>query len=243
MPHKPVQVSITALTRMMATQRLGPPHLAIKAAPVYLNLDQDRDADAAMWAGFAALELVDQRGRLDGDALDMLGLLSRPATEYFAHFTENSQRFSALVAGGGSTGVLAFRAGDIVELRALSQESLPETLLRQLPDSAPATVDSLNVRLADLRDRARADDSPGARDGWGLRRLTEEPIIGQGELYVGIRDYRGEYTSTVDDPIRYEDRASGRVMVTLSRGYLSVAPATKRLLLDRLNEAHRGLTE
>jgi hypothetical protein len=242
MLHKPVRLSITALTRMMATQRLGPPHLAIKAAPMYMNLEADREADAEMWADFKALDLVDRRSRLDGDALDSLSLLARPANEYFAHFIENGRRFSALVASGSTDGeaVLAFRDGDTVELRSLRQESLPETLLRQLPDAPAARVESLNVRLEDLRHGGGSGH--GAQDIYKFKRLTDEPITGQGELYVGVRDYYGEYSSNQDNPLRYEDRASGRVIVTLSRGgYLSVAPATKRLLLDRLNEARRDV--
>jgi hypothetical protein len=37
-------------------------------------------------------------------------------------------------------------------------------------------------------------------------------------------------------PIRYQDYATGRVLVVLTDGYLSLAPATKRVLLNSLTE-------
>lgn len=44
-----------------------------------------------------------------------------------------------------------------------------------------------------------------------------------------------------DLPIRYADYRSGRVLITITGGYASLAPATKTLLAERLAEAHQRL--
>jgi hypothetical protein len=140
---------------------------------------------------------------------------------------------SIVLAARGAAAVLANKKGDHVTLTPLRHSSRPEELLRRLPDAPPATIDALNVRLTD----AAAGSTPDARL---LADLGRQPLLGQGELYVGVRDRHGR--RLLSPPIRYQDYRIGRVVVVTSEDYLSVAPGTKTLLLSRLREAYRALT-
>lgn len=241
-------VTIEALSRMMSTRGVGRLHPVLEPMAAWRDPDGDNLANTAMWSEFESAGWLDQRGGLDGDVLDTLAVLGRPSVEYFAIFTEKNKRYSALVADGPGETVIAFRDGDVVELTTVHDESLPATLMRQLSDLPPARIDALNVRV----DQLTAAAGPDADDTWmnsGSRSVEEarklaviarQPLIGQGELYAGIRDQVGRYRVT-DNPVRYHDLRSGRVLVSCSPGYLSVAPATKKLLLAHLVDAHAML--
>jgi hypothetical protein len=216
----PLTVTVGALARMLHTQRLGRPHHVLYAEPVWT--DDDHTADTAMWAEF---------GQVDGDLLDTLSVLARPTTEYFAWFTEHGQQYGVLVAQAAGESVLAHRDGDNITIHTLDRtESPPMALIRQLPDAQPAPIDAVNIRL---------DSGQRTHDTAKLAALAQQQPTGQGELYAGARDYQGHYVVNNTHPIRYQDYATGRVLVVLTDDYLSLAPATKRVLLNSLTEVAR----
>lgn len=222
---------------MCTVQRLPEPNAAIRDLDAWRDPDTDREANHAMWQEFAHYGLVDGQGRLNAGALDTLSILARPKTEHIACFSRRGVWRTVLVASGTSEMVIALRKKDRVALRSVRGESATGTLVRELPDAPPARIRSLNVRIDG------ADQSEhGQRDTLKLLDLARERLLAQGELSVGVRDHRGTYRHTHDNPIRYADYPSGRVLITLAEGYLSVAPATKTLLAERLTEAQRGLT-
>jgi hypothetical protein len=141
--------------------------------------------------------------------------------------------------------VMAYRDGQAVTLSMARRQSLPETLLRQIPDAPPAPIDALNVRLSELAalraDGAGGSGSYAARDARTVGLLIKRRLIGQGELYVGVRDHYGR--RRVSAPIRYQDYKPGRVVVMIVGGFLSVAPATKKMLLDRLHRAQQEFAD
>jgi hypothetical protein len=215
-----ITVTVGALARMLHTQRLGRPHRVLYAEPVWT--DDEHAADTAMWAEF---------GQVDGDLLDTLGVLARPATEYFAWFAEHGRQYGVLVAQDQGESVLAHRDGDDVTIQTLDHaESLPMALMRQLPDAKPAPIDAVNIRL---------DGGQRTKDTAKLAALAQQTPIGHGELYAGRRDHHGHYAVNNTHPIRYQDYATGRVLVVLTEDHLSLAPATKRVLLNSLTEVAR----
>ena len=156
------------------------------------------------------------------------------------------RQHNVVVAGRGDDMVMAYREGQAVTLTLARRQSLPETLLRQIPDARPAPIDSLNIRLSELPGIRSELDLPGGSSSLGsgdarlLGLLIKRRLVGQGELYVGIRDHYGR--RRISAPIRYQDYKPGRVVVVLAGGFLSVAPATKKLLLDRLHQAQQAFT-
>ena len=242
MLRKPVVVSVAALERMCRVQSLGelPVFLRgpVRSVDVDANADQtERVADHAMWAQFKNLGLVDGRGRLDEDALDTLSCLVSAPVRYLACIVEPQRRwYSVTVAGSSFESVVARRDGDNVYLRSMRGQSPAYTLINQLPDQPPARYGSVNLRL-DGSDRHRAP-----HDVETLTALMSQPRQSAGEVYVSVRDH-GVYRSNDDRPVLYADYRSGRMLVTISGGYVSFAPATTDMLVQRLNEEHRLLTE
>jgi hypothetical protein len=247
MVASPVTITVTALSTVMASQNIGDPPLVIRPNPVWTDPDGDRVAEAAAWTELREIGWVDRRDRLDGEALDSLHVLARPSVEYTAVFTAEGRSYHVVVAGRGDDMVMAYREGQAVTLTLARRQSLPETLLRQIPDARPAPIDSLNIRLSELPGIRSELDLPDARSSLGagdarlLGLLIKRRLMGQGELYVGIRDHYGR--RRVSAPIRYQDYKPGRVVVVLAGGFLSVAPATKKLLLDRLHQAQQAFTD
>ena len=247
MVANPVTITVNALSTILRTQNVGEPPLVIRANPVWTDLVGDRESEAEAWAEFREIGWVDRRGRLDGEALDALHVLARPSIEYTAVFVADGRQNNVVVAGHGDEMVMAYREGQAVTLTMARHQSLPETLLRQIPDARPAPIDPLNVRLSDLK-AVRSDDgltdgngSYAARDARKVGLLIKGRLVGQGELYVRIRDHYGR--RRVSEPVRYQDYKPGRVVVVISGGFLSVAPASKKLLLDRLQHARQAFTD
>jgi len=242
-----VTITVSALATMLRTQNIGEPPLVIRPDAVWTDRAGDRAAEATAWAEFREIQWVDQRGHLDGEALDSLHALVRPSVEYSAVLVADGRQTCVVVAGHGDQAVIAYRQGEAVTLSLVRHQSLPETLLRQIPDARPAPIEAVNVRLSDLA--AMRPDGAGlggnglrsASDTQTLGLLMKRRLVGQGELYVGVRDHFGRRQTSA--PVRYQDYKPGRVVVVVGGGYLSVAPATKRLLLTRLQQAHRALTD
>ena len=228
----PATVTVNALAVLLRALSMGELPVAIRPGAVWTDADGAREAEETAWAEFRRERWADTSGRLGDDALDCLSVLSRPAVEHIAIVARDGRQDSIVLAGRGSIAVLAVRKGDSVHLTPLRDRS-PEPLLRRLPDKPPAQIDALNVRLED----AASGATPDARL---LAELGRRPLVGQGELYVGVRDRHGR--RRLSAPIRYQDYPIGRVVVVASDGYLSVVPGTKPLLLARLREAHRTLT-
>lgn len=247
MVASPVTITIGALSTILRTLKIGEPPLVIRPYPVWTDPEGDREAEAAAWTEFREIGWVDRRGRLDGEALDSLHMLVRPSIEYTAVFMAEGRQHNVVVAGHGDDMVMAYRDGQAVTLSTARRQSLPETLLRQIPDARPAPIDALNVRLSDLAasrsdtDLGAGNGSYAARDARTVGLLIKRRLVGQGELYVGIRDHYGRRRTSA--PIRYQDYKPGRVVVVVAGGFLSVAPATKKLLLDRLERAHQTFAD
>jgi hypothetical protein len=247
MVASPVTITVAALSTVMASQNIGEPPLVIRPSPVWTDPDGDRVAQAAAWTELREIGWVDRRGRLDGEALDSLHVLARPSIEYTAVFMADGRQHHVVVAGRGDDMVMAYRDGQAVTLTLARRQSLPETLLRQIPDARPAPIDSLNIRLSELAGMRSEPNLPGDRNSLGagdtrlVGLLIKRRLVGQGELYVGVRDHYGR--RRISAPVRYQDYKPGRVVVVLAGGFLSVAPASKKLLLDRLHQARQAFAD
>ena len=83
MVASPVTITVTALSTVIASQHIGEPPLVIRPNPVWTDPDGDRVAEAAAWTELRQIGWVDRRGRLDGEALDSLHVLS--ASQHRVH--------------------------------------------------------------------------------------------------------------------------------------------------------------
>jgi len=237
-------ISLRVLAHVLRTHRFGELPPVLRPEREWLSAGEQREFEASANTKIAGLGILDRRGRIAEEVLDALAVLARPTLQYWAYFdvaaddrsgpADGDKNYRVLVATAGNEGVLAFRLGHAVELGRLYGEPPDSVLLNQLGRVPPARLDSLNVRV---------DGSGDGEQRRLLRRLAGQSVLGQGELYVGLRDPHGQFRANADAPVRFVDYPSGRVLVTCSAGYLSVLPATADLLAQRLAEARRLLTE
>lgn len=229
-----VRVTVTALTRVLRQHRLGV-HPVLDVTPTFCDGAEDRAAEAAMWREFGELGLLDRRGGLDQGLLDTLLVLARPSVEYFGWFTSRFREYGLLVAELGGDAVVAVRGSHAVRITPVDGESLPETVVRQLPPVRPARMRAVNIRRAELSGGSSPDSDVAA-----VRQLVAQAPTGLGELHVAVRD-RLARRRTTTEPVRYRDSRRGRVLVRLTGDYLSLAPADHRLLAARLRDGYEAL--
>lgn len=249
MLNRPVQLSASSVARAVYQHKLGTPHVLIESLPVWRDSAGDAEADARMWADFEQAGLLARNGRLAGAVLDVLALCGNAARQqYFGWSWINGVQAGALVAGAGRDGLVVLRRDDKVELTSMRNEYLAEEYVRLLGPVPAAPIRSVNVRLSELGRDDDNDDGwlmggrpPAAEDAAILHRIVSDPAIGYGEIYVGVRDRNGRYRVNEDDPIRYRDTGSGRVFYAVSGDWLSVAPGTAKLLVERLYLRQREL--
>ena len=78
-----------------------------------------------------------------------------------------------------------------------------------------------------------------------VKRLTELPELGTGELHVAVRDDTGRVRGPAQ-PLRYTDTSAGRYLVVLDidehgDAQALVAPADRAALVERLDRMYRSL--
>jgi hypothetical protein len=239
MLRRPITITVGAWATMLRIQQVGDMPMAIQPDPVWCDPDSDQHATEAAWREFGEVGLVERPGRLDGDALDSLHVLARPQVEYLGVFLADSHRDAVAVATLGSETLVANRTGDAVTLASIRDASLPETLLRHIPDAPPAPVAAVNVRVESDDGNDPYAPPSSSRDARTLTFLTRQRLARQGELYVAARDHYGRRSCS--PAIRFQDYDVGRVVVVIDHAFLSIAPATKVQLRDRLRALYRDL--
>lgn len=227
-------ITAATLSAVMCREQIGDVPLLVRPEPAWIDTDRRRSADMAAQAEIARLGWIDRYGRLEGAVLDQLHLLAHASLEYGAVFEIGGRQRRVAVVGAGNDGVLIRRDGPMINFSILQDELLPEILLGQLPHVPPAALPAANLRRADIN-----ADETSSQDRRALRAFRDQELRGAGELYVGVRDRFGH--QLISPPVRYQDYPIGRILVVLSDGYLSIAPASRRLLLDRLHEARAAI--
>jgi hypothetical protein len=237
------RISAEAFCQAIRDECKAEPHPVLAPEPVWRD---DTAASAAARANrveYAQLGWLNRRGQLAGHVLDTLSVLAHPSAEYYGLYRLGADTTAVVVAVGEVESVLARREDDTITVVTLGpNESPSHAFVRELPDHQPAHTDAVNVRLSDLApDNPYPADRRARDDARKLRFLAEQPAIGQGELWVAVRDHRGA-RRVCPTPVRYLDLSAGRLLITMASGYVSMAPASKELLRSRLTEARRALT-
>jgi hypothetical protein len=208
-----VELSVGALAAAAEREGLGALHIALQPEPMWYPREERDAAQSALNQEFAAAGLLDGRGRLDPDFVDLLPVLTNASLEYFGWVSQDETTWSVLAASRGMLGVLAVRHGDCVSLSVVDHTELPASLVRALPEVGPGGGTRWVVRVADLQEGFEQThrDRSVARVVTEIKKVMERPALGGGELYVADRDPSGTYR-TVRTPLHFVDTDWGRYL-------------------------------
>jgi hypothetical protein len=266
--YQQVTLSLDTLATVWQRENLGELHNVLVDVPVWRDDDEGRAALHGATGELAQRGLLSGRD-LHADLRGTLELLARPSMEYYGwiSYTEADREVSlaVLVAAIGQDAVLVVRDGQQVHLSPTRSDGMAETLLGHLPAVPAARGRSVNLPETEVRqlvaDRMHA--APGstkplpaeafnifprasmAEDAQDLMTAMDQPRTGGGELYVAARVRSGE-RRRCENPVVYVDTQHGRWMTQLSGGrvgerWIVSAPASRQLLLSKLNEMRNNL--
>jgi EspG family len=251
---KPLSLPAEALARLVALENLGELHVTLKPLAMWRPKQVEHELETRARGEFARMGLFDRRGRLEIELVASLTVLCRPGVEFYGWINQGDQTRGVLAGAIGREAILAIRDGDLVSLRQIRPESLPEALVAQVPDVRPGRGEAFNVlqseALASVGGRQRTEAGVGTRMASPEVRLAQKiaelPTTGGGQLYVAVRDGLGRRRAT-EQPLRYADTEHGRWlnhMTALSDGdhRILIAPAAHRDLVARLQEMFRSLS-
>jgi len=208
-----LELSVGALAAAAEREGLGTLHPALQPEPMWYPREE-RDSQRSVLDGeLAEAGLVNRRGRLDPDFLDLLPVLTNASLEYFGWLHHDEVTWSALAASRGMLGVLAVRRGDRVTLTTVDHNELPSAFVGVLPEIGPGGGTRWVVRMTDMREgleRTHRDRSI-ARVIAEITKVMERPVLGGGELYLADRDPSGTYR-VLRSPLRVVDTDWGRYL-------------------------------
>jgi hypothetical protein len=179
--------------------------------------------------------LIDQRGKVNDDVWEMLGIYSHTSLEYDLRFSsKKGTELRAAVSQSGEVAVRTVIDGDRIVLDRMRATDMIPSLHALLPEHKPAKVQPLSVDLAGIRAAMQEAERRGETDQrsieHGLRtrgieigeyrkmtQLLDGPKLGAGEVGVTVwgrhrKELRGDQT------LRVVDLESGRVSLYNSAG-------------------------
>lgn len=267
--YQRVTLSLDTLATVWQRENLGELHNVLVDTPVWRDDEAGRQALGSATAELTQKGLLSGRD-LHPDLRDTLNLLARPSIEYYGWISYTDQErgpvnIAVLVAAIGTDAVLVVREGQTVHLEPARSEGMAETLIGHLPAVPAARGRSVNLPEAEMRELVadRMHAAPGAsqplpasafdifprasmaEDARELLAVMDQPRSGGGELYVAARMRSGERRRS-ENPVIYVDTQQGRWMTQVSTGqpgerWIVSAPASRQLLLSKLNEMRNNL--
>ncbi|MEY7970475.1 ESX secretion-associated protein EspG [Saccharomonospora xinjiangensis] len=222
-----VELALHTLLDALAVVGCHTPHAIFAGGARYVPPSATARVSAETTVELAAAGLV-AGTRLTPEFEDVLHVLGRPHTEYFAHVRAGGEQHHSLVAARGRSVVVAVRTGERVRLDTATTRDLPGLLVRGLPPSDAAMFEPFLVH------NRRSGENPDSLDGTGdLRRLLSLPERGIGYLHVARRPGRGTRVEA-DGTVYYLDADLGRVGLHRECGHVTVFPGRPDLLAARV---------
>lgn len=249
MVRKQVELSLNTLLTAMRQAGCGEPHQIFAGGLRYIPPSSVKQVNRE------AFEELSQYGFTQGDGFtaefeEILHLLDRPATEYFAYARDMKEQLGVLVAVQGRFAVTALCQGDRVWLKTVSPDNNPvDALIANLPPYAPARFTPFSLPQEEFRREEEADDifddGPArSRDARQLDEIFGQPYYGVGQFYAAKRSPDGSRTMSRDS-MSYLDVDSGRVAMALTGSpgnrYITVLPGEPGLLAQKVTALRTGL--
>lgn len=241
------KVELTLNTLLTALRQIGggDPH------PVFAGGLRYVPPSSMAGVNRAAFEELSEFGFTQGNGFvsdfeDVLYILDRPQTEYFAYVRAKTEQYGVLVAVRGRSAVTAVCQGERVWLQEAGEDQ-PGALVAHLPDFQPARFKPFSLSQEEFN-REEVDDlyesSPArSREARELDEVFQQPYYGLGELHAAKR--AGGTRTETQDTLTYLDIDAGRVAIAMTgrpgNKYISVGPGEPGSLAQRLGSLRAGL--
>ncbi|MGW4057326.1 ESX secretion-associated protein EspG [Amycolatopsis sp. NPDC004747] len=246
---KQVELSLDTLLTAMRQAGCGDPHQIFAGGLRYIPPSSANQVDREAFEELSQYGFTQGRGFTPGFE-EVLELLDRPPTEYFAYARNMDEQFGVLVAVRGQFAVTVLCQGERVWLKTVSPDRSPvDALVANLPRCAPADLTPFSLPQDEFRHEEEGsdiyDDAPArSRAARQLDEIFGQPYFGVGQFYAAKRENGGARTLT-QDSLGYLDLETGRVAIHLSgtpgNRYLTVLPGEPGLLGQKLAALRTGL--
>lgn len=237
---RPVEITLDTVLTAFRHAGCGDPHLIFAGGLRYLPPSSRNGEDRAAFEELGGLGFT-EGNRLTSDFEDVLHILDRPNTEYYATVRTEAEQYSVLVAVRGRAAVTAICEGNRVWLKSVRTADRAAALVMNLPEYPPARFSPFSVPQDDFSGDGGSDlyDEPASRsrEARRLDEVFEQPYFGVGFFAAAMRPDGGRRTEATDG-LTYLDLDDGRVAMHVSGAprnrYITVLPGEPTLLAQKL---------
>ncbi|WP_409489899.1 ESX secretion-associated protein EspG [Amycolatopsis sp. cmx-11-12] len=237
---RPVEITLDTLLTAFRHAGCGDPHLIFAGGLRYIPPSSRNGEARAAFEELGGLGFTEGK-RLTSDFEDVLHILDRPNTEYYATVRTETEQYSALVAVRGRAAVTAICEGDRVWLKTVRTADRAAALVLNLPEYPPARFSPFSLPQDDFKLGAGSDlyDEPESRsrEARRLDEVFEQPYFGVGFFAAAKRPVGGKRVEATDG-LTYLDLEAGRVAMHVAGSprnrYITVLPGEPTLLAQKV---------
>lgn len=226
---RPVEITLDTLLTAFRHAGCGDPHLIFAGGLRYIPPSSRNGEDRAAFEELGGLGFTEGK-RLTSDFEDVLHILDRPNTEYYATVRTEAEQYSVLVAVRGRGAVTAICEGNRVWLKGVRTSDHAAALVVNLPEYPPARFTPFSLAQDDFKDSR-------SRDARWLDDVFEQPYFGVG-FFAAAKRPNGEKRTEATDGLTYLDLDAGRVAMHVSGSprnrYITVLPGEPTLLAQKV---------
>ncbi|MFK0251333.1 ESX secretion-associated protein EspG [Amycolatopsis azurea] len=237
---RPVEITLDTLLTAFRHAGCGDPHLIFAGGLRYVPPSSRNGEDRAAFEELGGLGFTEGK-RLTSDFEDVLHVLDRPDTEYYATLRTEAEQYSVLVAVRGRAAVTAICEGGRVWLKGVRTTDRAAALVMNLPEYPPARFAPFSLPQDDFKPGEGNElyDEPESRsrEARRLDEVFEQPYFGVGFFAAAKRSDGGRRTEAVDG-LSYLDLDAGRVAMHVTGAprnrYITVLPGEPVLLAQKV---------
>ncbi|WP_414936037.1 ESX secretion-associated protein EspG [Amycolatopsis sp. cmx-11-51] len=237
---RPVEITLDTLLTAFRHAGCGDPHLIFAGGLRYIPPSARNGEDRAAFEELGGLGFTEGR-RLTSDFEDVLHILDRPNTEYYATVRTETEQYSALVAVRGRAAVTAICEGGRVWLKSVRTADRAAALVLNLPEYPPARFAPFSLPQDNFKLGAGSDlydePEPRSREARRLDEVFEQPYFGVGFFAAAKRPDGGKRIEATDG-LTYLDLDAGRVAMHVAGSprnrYITVLPGEPTLLAQKV---------
>ena len=241
------------LARIATHFGIGELLLPLRPDPIWLDEDEEHEANRTALDAMRQAGLLERDGRLDRDFTVTVETLCFPELAYIGWLVTDHEPWQLVTVRKGREAVLAVRVNNGLYLRQITPDGLGEALLSELIDRDIASFHPIRLPVSVFNGEPRTSDGflmdndytveDEARDT--VLELVKAPNQGGGEFLVQTRDHTGR-TQRNQTTLGYVLGPHGAWLNRLETDkagddYLFCAPATDHAIAEQLDVLHREL--